>query len=568
MNTEQPPKDDHQGGGGLQDDQVQQAKVTYARKVSGVNPGGRPKLNVLDILLERRDETFSYNLSKEELSRLLFRKMGIDPKKVLKIDTSGFGKILIELDKSVQVENFLNIPAFDIKDGVRTKFYRPHHRKDTLVTVSWMDLETPDELLLHVFSHFGKVKSRVQWCKIKEEENESQLAKLLNNILSGERQLWMEVEKPIPSYAILDGRKVKIHHAGQRRTCARCQRMADDCPGQSNARLCEQNGGQRTKVDGVWKETLASIGYSEWIGGDIEVAVEEEASNENWIGIETKYPNCDGVVINNLPEDISNEDVKTLLEGAVLNSSEQVSINPTGSTRGRFIQIMDIKLVKIFLDKIDSKSFRGRVIHCRPHVPTSPLKKNTSEPLEVGSEEKNNLEHQVSAAANKPKDDKVDTNSVANIDGKQPTVPKISNDPKQNGNKIPGLSDEEVKAAIKRKKKNKGRKKAEKVIEPKPRKAGDFLVHTARKFKPDIMESFEFTDYSATEDEYEDSQHVHEDTENISSSALPFSKKLSIFQSSPRSRSSSTSSKRGASPPSREKEFKKPKTSKPSLTNN
>ena len=141
------------------------------------------------------------------------------------------------------MENLINIPAFDIKEGLRTKFYRPHHRKDTLVTVNWMDLETPDEFLIHVLSHFGKFKSGVSWCKIKPEENESEQARLLNNILSGERQIWMEVEKPIPSYAILDGRKVKIHHMGQRRTCARCQRTADDCPGQSNARLGDQNGG-------------------------------------------------------------------------------------------------------------------------------------------------------------------------------------------------------------------------------------------------------------------------------------------------------------------------------------
>ena len=105
-------------------------------------------------------------------------------------------KIDIEM---VQVESLINIPSFDIKDGLRTKFYRPHHRKDTLVTVSWMDLETPDEFLIHVFSHFGKIKSEVKWCKIKAEEDESNQAKLLINILSGERQIWMEVEKPIHS---------------------------------------------------------------------------------------------------------------------------------------------------------------------------------------------------------------------------------------------------------------------------------------------------------------------------------------------------------------------------------
>ena len=112
----------------------------------------------------------------------------------------------------------------------------------------------------------------------------------------------MEVEKPIPSYAIPDGRKVKIHHAGQRRTCARCQKMADDCPGQSNARLCDQNGGQKAKVDIVWKETLDKVGYTEWLGGKIENPAEENdnESEENWIDIEKCYPNCDGIVINKL----------------------------------------------------------------------------------------------------------------------------------------------------------------------------------------------------------------------------------------------------------------------------
>ena len=90
----------------------------------------RVKLNVLDIFLERRDNSINYNLSKEELAKLLFKKMSIDPKFVLKIDTSGFGKINVELTNNVNPESMINLPAFDIRDGLRTKFYRPHHRKD------------------------------------------------------------------------------------------------------------------------------------------------------------------------------------------------------------------------------------------------------------------------------------------------------------------------------------------------------------------------------------------------------------------------------------------------------
>ena len=199
---------------------------TYASKVGKKN--GRLKLNVLDIYLDRKEPSISYNLTKEELAKLLFKKMAIDPKNIIKLDTSGFGKINLELSGNVNPESFINFPSFDIREGLRTKFYRPHHRKDTLITISWLDLETPDNLVTHVFSHFGTVKSNVQWTKIRQEEDESP-AKMLNNILSGQRQIWMGVNEPIPSYAIIDGRKVKIFHPGQRRRCARCQKTADHC---------------------------------------------------------------------------------------------------------------------------------------------------------------------------------------------------------------------------------------------------------------------------------------------------------------------------------------------------
>ena len=109
--------------------------------------GERAKINVLDIFLERRENTINYNLSKEELAMMLFKKMAINPQNVLKIDTSGFGKIHIEFNINVKPDTLINLPSFDIRDGLRTKFYRPHHRKDTLVTISWMDLETPDNLV-------------------------------------------------------------------------------------------------------------------------------------------------------------------------------------------------------------------------------------------------------------------------------------------------------------------------------------------------------------------------------------------------------------------------------------
>ena len=353
---------------------------TYASKVGKKN--GRLKLNDLDIYLDRREPSISYNLTKEELAKLLFKKMAIDPKNIIKLDTSGFGKINLELSGNVNPESFINFPSFDIREGLRTKFYRPHHRKDTLITISWLDLETPDNLVTHVFSHFGTVKSNVQWTKIKQEEDESPVAKMLNNILSGERQIWMEVNEPIPSYAIIDGRKVKIFHPGQRRTCARCQKTADHCPGKSNAKLCEEKTGEKVKLETAWNATLAKVGYSEWIGGEIvtieDTKVEDEVeNNDNKAKFQANFPNCDGIILSNLPDDITNTEIEKILDSVVLNSSDGISILQEGSTRSRLVQNIALADISEMVRKIEHKSIRGNIIHCRPHVPATPPPKES-----------------------------------------------------------------------------------------------------------------------------------------------------------------------------------------------
>ena len=71
---------------------------------------------------------------------------------------------------------------------------------------------------------------------MREKDGESDLAKLLNKIPNGERQVWMEIVTSFPSYAMIDGRRVKIWHQGKKRTCVRCNLNADNCLGKANAR--------------------------------------------------------------------------------------------------------------------------------------------------------------------------------------------------------------------------------------------------------------------------------------------------------------------------------------------
>ena len=537
--------------------------MSYAGTVAGRQANGRKKLNVLDIILERKANNVNYNLKKEELSKLLFKKMKLDPKSILKIDTSGFGKLHVEMKEHVNLDGFVSLPAFDIRDGLRVKYYTPHHRKETLVTISWLDLETPDEMLVHIFNHFGQVKSNVKWCKIKQEEGEGELEKLLNNIMNGERQLWMEIKNPLPSYAVIDKRRVKIHHAGQRRTCARCQKVADKCKGNSNAKLCEDNGGEKVNVGDVWKDTLVSLGYSEWKGEALVVVNEESIENaggeidedEN----DTNITNCDGFVISNLEEETTIDDLKLMLKGVTTDDViSGISMHPTGSMRSKIIKDIDPALANKISKKIDNKSYKGRLLHCRPHVPVSPPSKkhgeapvdaketddqkedtqkkqehvaendpskdkNASHAKETDEEKEETQKKQEHVAENAPSKDNLNLVNATNAnddDNKKPeetaqTKPtntsKSNEAPNNSQSGIPGISQNEIKKAKKKagkdlKKKTENKKDSKKcgaIKKVKELKQHDFMLNSTAKSDSERIDDFVFPGSSSESEEEE-----------------------------------------------------------------
>ena len=553
------------GGGGGPQGGAGGGATSYAGRVAGKQVNGRKKLNVLDIMLERRDNQVSYNMSKEELSKLLIRKMKIEPKNILKIDTSGFGKVHIELADKVNPESFVDLPAFDIHDGLRVKYYKPHHRKEKLVTVNWLDLETPDELLVHVFNHFGKVKSNVKWSRIKQEEGDSALAKLLDNIMNGERQFWMEITKPLPSYAVIDNRKVKIYHAGQRRTCARCQKVADLCKGNSNAKLCDDNGGDKINVIDAWKVTLTSVNYTEWNSEElvnVKEVIENDEEGNNSAENPADVTNCDGFVISNLDEETTIDDIKTMLKGAATDDAiSGITVHPTGSLRSKIVKDIDPALVTAITKTIDSKSYRGRLIHCRPHVPVTPPKQEAAveqvEPVQKEAKEEESKKTETVA-----KEAAVNTSMAKPNPSKDEDLPKTE---------IPGLSKKEVDRAkkkqadkLKKEEKKKGKNKAEEK-KPKDLKLNDFLMNSPSKDeKPNEFVFSSLTD-SDDSDTFNDSKEEI-DTAFSTPLTLKSSFARSVARSESRSRSRSASVKRNCSSPDADNEnLNKKKNMKSSL---
>ena len=71
---------------------------------------------------------------------------------------------------------------------------------------------------------------------------------LKNSIPIDDRPIWMEIKNLLSSYAMIDNRKIKIHYSGQKRTCARCHKYADQCQGNLKTKLCEEKGGVKANL--------------------------------------------------------------------------------------------------------------------------------------------------------------------------------------------------------------------------------------------------------------------------------------------------------------------------------
>ena len=270
-----------------------------------------------------------------------------------------------------------------------------------------------------------------------------------------------------------------------------------------------------------------------------------------------EFPNCDGLAVSNLPDDITDEDIKKMLESKVLNSSDGISIHPTGTLRSRLIKDVSIHMISEIVRKFDNKSIGGRIIHCRPHVPTTPPKQEVPK---VNEEPKSN----------------VDGDSKSKSDIVQPVVPKI-----------PGLTEEDRKNALKsaeKKKKadaNKAKKELNKKVKAKKKKDQNEKSQEVDKKKQysreefllverdvktstenDIEDQFNWTDYSSDEHEvFEDSKdNLSEDgfLTPIQFSSV-FGRKQAALSTSTPILSSKPHVKRSASSPNDSKNPKKQK---------
>ena len=133
---------------------------------------------------------------------------------------------------------------------------RPANRRVVTVLITGLSFNTPDSQVKHYIESFGAKMVGIEpiYGVYKEGPWRGQY--------NGERRYKVDFSEqiiPMGTYHLLNSDKIKVIYPGNTRTCGRCHQAPSSCPGGGIARVCGEQGGERTTLYQhmklIWEKT-------------------------------------------------------------------------------------------------------------------------------------------------------------------------------------------------------------------------------------------------------------------------------------------------------------------------
>ena len=333
-------KQDQGGGGDRRNDPGvasghvvgEQSKQTYSDRLkTNVRFDQRLKRNVLEITLEKTDNNADLDdVGQEAVARVL-KTLGID----IAGQTQGYqvhykGKVSIVsvwMCAGISLDRFCKDINIKVSNGVMTGLIRPAGKTDVTVKVDGLDFNTPDNFIIDYLNKFGVVKSNtVVYSKYDTGP--------FRGKFNGERRYQVDFGKAsrqMGTFHLIDGSKVRIFYRGNKKTCGRCHRLADKCPGKAVAKVCGESGGERVFLSDHMKKLWAEIGFTPTsFELDVDEKTEDDvhqATKDAPVIAATSFPTknqrqevnerdvekSNGITIRNFPPHLQDKDILTFL---------------------------------------------------------------------------------------------------------------------------------------------------------------------------------------------------------------------------------------------------------------
>ena len=122
----------------------------------------------------------------------------------------------------------------------------------------------------------------------------------------------------------------------------------------------------------MWMDMLAKVGYTEWDSLDLNHQAQVETIREEK-NYQPMLENCDGVLVNNLKEETTDEEVLNLFKEVIPEEEmKNISIQPQNNPRSRLIIGFNENSIPSVWKKLNKLLIDGQMIHCHQHVPSTP----------------------------------------------------------------------------------------------------------------------------------------------------------------------------------------------------
>ena len=438
----------------------------------------RLKRNILEITLEKTNRDSDMDVGQEDIVRV-FQTLGIDIVSQVQgyqVQYKGRSSVIsVWMAPGINLERFCKDVNIRVKEGVMTGMIRPAGKLAVRVSVIGLDFNTPDTFVFDYLSKFGNVTNKtVVYSKFEIGPFKGKF--------NGERKYEVDFSKAsrhMGTYHIIDGSKVRIFYRGNKKTCGRCHKTAEECPGKSIARDCDSNGGDRTHLSDHMKKLWAEVGFvpTNFELNEEDTSAEPDQQNTATsapVKIATNFPpmvrpeptsrdieHYNGITVKNLPSTLDDKEIfKFLLNYGVPHDHEleQIRINKGKKNTWVFIDNLSSESVQTIFSSlhfpVTKQKFHDVPIYCNPVRNMTPRKSPDAENVPPNSIE-------TIASANNPSTEtptvpepttSSDSSSLANKD--KVACKESITSPSSEGF-IPGISRSEQKKALKKVKEKK-----------------------------------------------------------------------------------------------------------------
>ena len=342
--------------------------------------------NVMEIVLEK-DTKGVFNASDNEAAKVL-QKLGVDVSnhvEMVQICPVGKNVIQVTLKDGVNMDRFFAKEVFEVKPGLRVSHVRSAGQREVTVLIKGLHPQTPDSKVFEYLRCMGNVKkTKVIFDVYKEGP--------LKGLQNGDRRYFVEFSQNISVGAlhIVDGHKVTFSFSGQRRSCFRCLKVSNECPGNGIAKDCEAAGSPRKLLAVHMQEFWDKINFcpsevpipndlddhqeeiEQQIGGSFTPNKKQNSS----VNDGGKVRKCGALSIKWFPKKADHGEIMQFLVNLGLpKGHEGLQIKDNGQV---IVENLDSTLCEKLCDSVTGSKFMGKkTIYCQGIVLATPDKSTT-----------------------------------------------------------------------------------------------------------------------------------------------------------------------------------------------